>query len=379
MLESLERRLGPLDEPLARALVLVGVKSPPVLNRLVLNHGGGRSVLELDPARVLARWDSEGSFVKAAEEELVLLEKESISLLIPESEDWPSCLDTACHPPTLLYVKGRLPHFKEAPSLALVGSRSGADYGERVAHGFAAVWAQMGGVVVSGGARGVDSAAHRGCLDRGGRTVAVLGAGLLKPHPVRNRELFGNIAERGALISELPLRGAPMHFSFPERNRIIAGLAAAVIIVQARANSGALYTARFALKSDRRLYTVPGPIDVEACAGGLKLLAEGVPPLVGTEALATLYGELSHGPPGTGFPGLPLVPQKKAIALSGLDEKVKVALELLAEGLTHVDDLAASLGVGSGKLSLLLCELELNGWVEKRAGNQYICNVRLER
>ncbi len=379
MIESLERRLGPLDETVARALVLVGVKSPLELGNLLRTYGGARAALELAPDSVLARWESADSFAKAAEEELKLLDRHSIRLLTPDSEGWPPALISSLRPPPLLYVKGLLPDLTGAPGLALVGSRSGAEYGERIAYGFAAAWAQMGGVVVSGGARGVDTAAHRGCLDRNGVTVAVMGSGLLKPSPAGNRELFAEISERGALVSELPLRGAPLHFSFPERNRIIAGLAAAVIIVQARANSGALYTARFALKCDRRLYTVPGPIDVAACAGGLKLLAEGVPPLVGTEALASLYGELANGPPGAVSPRLDLAVKKQTVSLKGLEKKVKIALESVAEGLTHVDDLVASLGIGPGELSLLLCELELNGWVEKRAGNQYICNVRLER
>lgn len=379
MLESLERRLGPLDEPMARALVLVGVKSPQVLGELVSSCGGGRAALELAAQRVLARWKGADSFVKAAEEELKLLEKHSISLLTPETERWPPSLLTALRPPPLLYVKGRLPDLTRTPGLALVGSRSGAEYGERIAYGFAAAWAQMGGTVVSGGARGVDTAAHRGCLDRGGATVAVMGSGLLKPFPVGNRDLFEEISAHGAQVSELPLRGAPLHFSFPERNRIIAGLAAAVTIVQARANSGALYTARFALKCDRRLYTVPGPIDVAACAGGLKLLVEGVPPLVGTQGLVSLYGELANGPPGAPLPSLPLAEEKRTVSLGGLEERARLALEHVAEGLTHMDDLAASLGMSPGELCLLFCELELNGWVEKRAGNQYICNVRLER
>jgi DNA processing protein len=314
-----------------------------------------------------------------AERELAGLERLGVTLLLPGGPHWPPLLEQSVNPPALLHVRGVPEALSKGPSLALVGSRCGAAYGTRVADALAQAWCAMGGTVVSGGARGVDSAAHRGALTAGGTTVAVLGSGLATPYPPENRELFATIAERGAVASELPLTGRPLPFSFPLRNRIIAGLSQAVVVVQARKGSGALHTATFALQCSRLLFTVPGPVDDDVCAGGLELLAQGIPAMTGHAQLEQLFSELTGRAPGPSSP-LPLRPREKpTVSSAALEPRDRRILEILSAGPTHVDDLAGRLGVEHGPLSLVLLELEVKRWIRREAGNQYRSNVQLER
>jgi len=377
MLEMVENRFGSLDEVRARVVLLLLERGPPGLRRQVKAHGSAKRTLDSrnSPGGVEAR-----GLLELVQKEFRLLDENEIELLAPGQPGWPGILDSSVSPPALLYVKGDLARAAGLPSLALVGSRRMADYGMRVAHRFAVAWASMGGSVISGGAIGVDAAAHEGSLAGNGPTVVVLGSGLNERYPAQNHELFTRILEEGgALVSELPMLARPQPFNFPQRNRIIAGLSRVVIIVQARKGSGALYTATFALKSDRLLYTVPAPVDDESCTGGVELLAQGVPAITGTSRLVSLFLDLG----GVGRPVKPELPlavaHRPAVSLSRLDKTQRLVLESLSQGTTHMDDLAARLDMTAAALSLILLELEMKKWVVKKAGNHYLCVVRLER
>jgi len=275
-------------------------------------------------------------------------------------------------------VRGETAVLQCPAALALVGSRHGVAYGCRVAGGLAAGWARLGGVVVSGGAIGVDTAAHEGCLAAGGGTIAVMGTGLAELYPRRNLPLFSAISASGIVASELPMRSRALPFNFPRRNRIIAALARAVVVVQARRDSGALHTARFALKCGRLLFTVPAPVDDESCLGGLELLLQGVPAMVGAAQLPGLFAGMTGGRPEE--PRLPLEsPTRRVVRLSGLPQDERELLELLSQDACHVDDLAGAVGRGGRELAVRLLSLELRGWIEKAPGNRYVSTVRLER
>lgn len=419
LLEKLEARVGTITEEQARAALLAWVESPSRLTALVRKNGSALAALDYEsidakfevmpnrdmfdasphppllvplvrrthPEGVYA-WTGRGCktastsalldrFLCCAERELLQIDRRGVTLLIPGNAGWPECLDTSWNPPSLLYVRGIMPQLRSCPGLALVGSRKNVGYGMRIARSLSNAWVKMGGVVVSGGAAGVDTAAHRGALDAGGKTVVVAGTGLARTYPLSNRELFEEVASQGAVISELPLQASAKPFHFPERNRIIAGLSGAVVIVQARNGSGALHTARFALKCRRMLFAVPGPVDDEACAGGLQLLSQGVAPLTNGGALAELFAQLTGAVPPRPLPLSSTSPP--AVSITQLNPRAALLLEILQEGETHLDDLAARSGLTLGEVSLALVDLELKGWVQRTPGNHYQSTVRLKR
>lgn len=184
--------------------------------------------------------------------------KNNVKLLSIFDEAYPYCLKNISDPPLILYVKGNLP--ADLCGAAVVGSRQASSYGIKAAGVFAGVLAREGITVISGGARGVDTAAHEASLRVGGKTVAVLGCGLDKAYPPENLELFSRICKQGAVISEYAPGTLPLAMNFPARNRIIVGLSAAVIVAEAARKSGAIITANIAADEGRDVYCVPGNI-----------------------------------------------------------------------------------------------------------------------
>jgi DNA processing protein len=189
-----------------------------------------------------------------------------------ESPGYPALLEAIPDPPQRLYVRGKIP---EQPMLAIVGSRRATPYGERVARRLAAGLAETGIAIVSGLARGIDSAAHRGALEAGGTTVAVLATGLDRIYPPENRPLAEEIVDQGALVTEMPEQTVPLPRRFPVRNRLISGLSHGVIVVEAAERSGALITARMALEQGREVLAVPGSVDNPLTVGTHRLLKDG--------------------------------------------------------------------------------------------------------
>lgn len=184
--------------------------------------------------------------------------KNKVKLLSIFDEDYPYSLKNISDPPLVLYVKGILP--TNFCGTAIVGSRQATPYGLKAANVFAGVLAREGITVISGGARGVDTAAHEACLRAGGNTIAVLGCGLDKAYPPENYDLFSRICQHGAVISEYAPGTKPLATNFPARNRIIVGLSAAVIVTEAARKSGAIITANIAADEGRDVYCVPGNI-----------------------------------------------------------------------------------------------------------------------
>lgn len=221
----------------------------------------------------------------AAESEFENARRLGITIICPEDASYPALLHTTPDPPLTLYVKGSFEP-RDLNAVAIVGSRKCSFYGREQAERFAALLAGTGFTVISGGARGIDSAAHRGAMaDPQGRTVAVLGSGVDVPYPPENDSLFGQIARRGAVVSEFPLGTPPNPENFPRRNRVVSGMSRGVLVVEADEKSGALITARLACDDhDRTVFALPGRVDNPLSAGPHLLIRDG----------ATLVSKLEH-------------------------------------------------------------------------------------
>jgi len=255
-------------------------------------------------------------------------------------------------PPTLFLRGGADVEVLWRPAVAIVGARACSTYGAQVARMLGRELAASGLVVVSGLARGVDGEAHRGALDAGGVTVAVLGCGIDRDYPAAHTELARRICERGLVVSEYEPGVEPAPWRFPARNRIIAGLTAATVIVEARERSGALITADFALEDGREVFAVPGEITSMLSTGTNRLLRQGATPLTSTEDVLELFGlSPAQGP--------------QAPTLSVAAAKV---LERLAEGAVSADELARATELEPGRLAAGLAELELAGLVAEAEG-----------
>ncbi|MCG8586184.1 MAG: DNA-processing protein DprA [Pirellulales bacterium] len=209
-----------------------------------------------------------------AEAQIELCAANDVTILVADDLAYPRALKEIHDPPAVLFVRGELTS-DDALATAIVGSRHATQYGKTQAERLGGSLARAGLTVVSGLARGVDAAAHRGALAAGGRTIAVLGSGVLNIYPPEHVELADEICERGAVISEMPPTFAPIGGSFPQRNRIITGLSLGLIVVEAAERSGALISARHAMEQGREVFAVPGRIDSRMSRGCHQLLRDG--------------------------------------------------------------------------------------------------------
>ena len=265
---------------------------------------------------------------------------------------YPPLLAELHDPPAGLFVRGEAIELLAAPAVAVVGARSCSAYGAQVARSLARELADAGLVVVSGLARGIDGEAHRGALEAKGATVAVLGCGIDRDYPVAHATLAGRIAETGLIVSEYPPGTEPAPWRFPARNRVIAGLALATVVVEARERSGALITADFALELGREVFAVPGEITAALSAGTNHLLRQGAAPLLSVEDVLLALGLERRAP-------------RKARAVSPAAARL---LDLLADGAQAADDLVARSGNAAREVSAALTELELAGLAAQSDG-----------
>ena len=265
---------------------------------------------------------------------------------------YPPLLRAIPDPPPVLWLRGDAdPELLSARSVAIVGARACSSYGRSVARALGRELAAAGLVVVSGMARGIDSEAHRGALDAGGLTVAVLGCGIDRDYPAANRELAARIVENGLVVSEYEAGIEPAPWRFPARNRIIAGLCTATVVVEARERSGALITADFALEDGREVMVVPGEITSAVSAGSNALLRLGATPVTAAADVLEAYG---------------IQPTVDPVApLEGLTAAL---LEKVAEQPASIDELARALAVAPGDVAAALIELELLGRVREGDG-----------
>ena len=265
---------------------------------------------------------------------------------------YPALLRELHDPPPRLYLRGGPVELLDLPAVAIVGARSCSPYGAQVARELARELGAAGVVVVSGLARGVDGEAHRGALAAGGLTVAVLGCGIDRDYPRAHAQLAGRIAESGAVVSEYPPGVEPSPWRFPARNRIVAGLARATVVVEARERSGALITADFALELGRDVFAVPGEITSALSAGTNDLIRQGATPLLGAGDVLEALG-LERTPPR--------VPDT-------LSAGARTLLDPLSETARTLDELGRLTGLESAAMAAALTELELAGLVASADG-----------
>jgi DNA processing protein len=285
------------------------------------------------------------------ERELSRCQKEGVRLVSWRAENYPSALRTLHRPPVLLTVRGRWP--APDPALAVVGARAATPSGRTAARRLAGAAAAAGIGVVSGLARGIDRYALESALDEGGHVVAVLGNGMHIAHPRENRALQDRIARQGTLVSEFPLDQRPTRWTFPKRNRIIAALSRATLVVEAGRRSGALITADHALELGRDVFAVPGAIDSPQSEGSNRLLRDGAAPVIDEGCLLELLGaESLRDDDGRDLPTDPV-------------------LATLARGTFTGDDLAEATGLTIAAVRSRLMALELEGRVAGLPGDRW--------
>ncbi len=210
----------------------------------------------------------------AAQNELHRCRELNIDLVFESDEDYPANLREIPDPPGILYTRGEIVP-ADSIAIAIVGTRHASQYGLGQAEQFASGLARAGFTIISGLARGIDTVAHQAALEAGGRTIAVLGSSVTTIYPPENKRLAGDIAKRGAVISEAPLDSKPKASSFPQRNRIVTGLSLGVIVVEAAARSGALISAHHAMEQNREVFAVPGRVDSRTSSGCHHLIRDG--------------------------------------------------------------------------------------------------------
>lgn len=324
------------------------------------------------------------SFVKGMKEsgalvdaELDLAAKLGVTILPLSDPAYPPLLRQIHDPPPLLYIRGTIdPAAADRFPVAIVGSRNATAYGIEQAERFSGVLARSGLTIVSGGARGVDTAAHRGASRSGGRTIIVLGCGLAECYPPENRDFFDKLVAdgHGAIVSELPLASPPESDNFPARNRLISGISLGVLVIEAGRKSGSLITARLAAEDHgREVMAVPGRVDSPASAGTLELLKQGGAALViePGDVLSTLETPARHSHAGThesryadprATDGLFLSPgsgtEPKPLSTNGLTKEQVAILHALSQPRT-LDELARDTGLPPSAIRAEMTILEL--------------------
>ena len=302
---------------------------------------------------------------KTAEREMIRLRTLGIQIIQWGTEKYPNHLANISDPPPLIYVRGTLLP-EDGRAVAVVGSRQASAYGLNVCQKICKELAWQGWTVVSGMARGIDSAAHRGALEGGGRTLAVWGTGLDVVYPTENLDLSREIASSGAILSEFPLGTPPEPGNFPVRNRIISGLSLGVTVVEATVRSGSLITARMALDQGRQVFAVPGPIGRPAVEGPHRLIKEGAK-LV--ESAEDIIEDL-----------LPMVDRKLHRKMEGLpvrehpelNEKERQLWEILGMDPLHIDTIAGLVELALAETAEILLRLEIKGLVKQLPGTFFV-------
>ncbi|MHC4616746.1 MAG: DNA-processing protein DprA [Planctomycetota bacterium] len=368
-------------------LVRAGNVGPATFGKLIRHFGSvdralGASVSELTrvggigykSAEEIAR--TRGQFDVVAE--LELADKLGVWTIHLDDERYPPVLKQIYDPPPVLYIKGGLTR-QDNLAIAIVGTRRCSTYGQEQSSRLAHFLSSAGFTISSGMARGIDTAAHQGTLTAGGRTIAVQGCGLANIFPPENNRLFEHIAESGACISELPLRYEPLSENFPPRNRIIAGLALATIVVEATLNSGALITARAALENNREVMAVPGKIDSPLSKGTHQLIKQGAKLVESVEDVMDALGYIGRQLQDHARAAAHEASEKMETPLFtprnlNLSADEKTVYDCLGKEPVHIDEIVAMTQVAPGKINAALVSLQLKGLVRQLPGSLYVRN-----
>lgn len=385
-------------EPLLRLAVVPGV-GPARLATLIAHFGSAERVLRATPREIAAlpsfgaelarrvHAAGEPAGLRRAQAALALLERHGAVALTPDDLEYPAGFRLLPDPPYLVYAAGDLALLR-APAVALVGTRAPSEYGRSTAATLADGLATAGYTVVSGMARGIDAAAHDAALAAGGGTIGVVGHGIERIYPAENRALFRAVREQGLLLSEFPPGEEPKAGNFPRRNRLIAALSAAVVVVEMALRSGAQHTVNAALDLGRDVFAVPGPIGSSVSEGTNQLIKEGARVITSLGDLldalreaAPTAGALSDGPrpaalAGAGGNARHAMPRPEPSAAhkaapADLPPEEAAVFALLGDDERHVDDLATAAGLPASTTLGALLGLELRGLVASLPGKRF--------
>lgn len=382
----------------------------PILIRRLHQHFGTLSIAwEASPTELAAisgvGWQTAETVAqerRKLDPEQLLLEHEQNNpcFWTPSDPDYPSLLLEIVDPPPILYYRGKVDVLENqgiVPSIAIVGTRDPSDYGRRWARKLSAALAQAGLTVVSGLAEGVDTEAHQSCLATGGRTIAVMGTGVDVIYPWFNRKLAQQILQQGLLLSEYPAGTQPDRTHFPRRNRIIAGLCRATLVIEAPRKSGSLITARLANEYGRDVYALPGTLDNNRAKGCLELLNQGAQVILGERELLNELATLPQlnflASQTDDVAQLSLLPESVAPEVAALSTRTEPAVQsgmearrnampTLAPELQQVfrvvtlepvnlDQIVQQAGLATGSVLSALSQLELMGLVSQLPGMRY--------
>ena len=327
-------------------------------DKLMQVHGIGQ-----DTADAIANW--EGRIDLNAE--LKRISDFGCRIVIQSDPEYPELLRQIYDPPIVLYVKGQLLP-KDKNSIAMVGSRMTTHYGVEVARKLGYQLAYLGVTVVSGGARGIDTAAHQGALSGKGRSIAVLGTGINLVFPPENMELFERIAANGAVITQFPFNRPADKQTFPIRNRIVAGMTLGTVVVEANLTSGALITANFATEYGRQVFAVPGRIDSPRSKGCHDLIKKGAKLCEGAEDILSEFEYLFPASNRSTTTDTTMLP---ALELSGNEQKVYDTLE---HDEASIDQIIRKSGLPSSAVSVALLSLEMKRLVRQLPGKMFVKN-----
>lgn len=310
-----------------------------------------------------------------ARAELECAEQYGVRVVTLIDADYPEFLRRMSDPPIVLYVRGNWLSSDSDRSIAIVGTRQATPYGATAARRFGRELADAGCTIISGLARGIDTAAHWGALDAGGRTIAVLGFGMAELYPPENAELADRIcAGHGALVSEFPMYMRPSRTTFPQRNRIVAAWSRATLVVEAPHHSGALHTATMAAADyGNAVFAVPGPINQLSSSGCHNLIRDGATLCSSPRELLSDMGWDRAPRQMELFDTVPEPPAPAPIRQPVSDAEAAALLHALAEGHDTLDALCGALGMGAHAITPLLMRLQIERRIVPQAGGRFTC------
>lgn len=375
-------QLLPADEPVDEGqdtlddllrLNLVSGVGPRIRKSLMERFGSARAVLAAAPSMLR---DVPGVGPKLCEKivaageidvarELALCGEHRISVLTEGHSAYPRALREIHDPPGVLFVRGEL-RPGDALAVAIVGTRHATVYGLRQAERLAGSLARAGLVIVSGLARGVDAAAHRGALGAGGRTIAVLASGVLNIYPPEHVQLAQEVAACGAVLSESPPMMEPLAGGFPQRNRVISGLSLGVIVIEAGDRSGALITARHAMEQGREVFALPGSVESRSSRGCHRLIRDGVTLVESADDVLEALGPLVEAAPRDDGQ---IVHHPAELLLNEVEQQV---LQVVRCEATTIDEIVADAGMPAAQVLSTLTVLEMRRLVRRISGTTVV-------
>jgi DNA processing protein len=290
------------------------------------------------------------------ENEWKKLERENIKVITKDEKEYPPLLKEIANPPILLYVKGEI--CPQENYLSCVGTRWPSDYGKMVTSDIVGDLANFGFTIVSGLARGIDTLSHKVALEKGKRTIAIVGNGLDIVFPPENKNLAQKIEKNGAIISEFPLGTPPLPYNFPLRNRTIAGMSKGILVIEAKEKSGALITANLALEEGREIFAIPGPIYSKTSAGCNKLIKEGAHLVTSANDILSLFN-LEGG-----------IKLEKEI--KGKTNEENIILDVLKQEPKTIEKIIKETKMPASTVNSLLVFLEIEGKIKKTGEKYYI-------